>query len=98
MPSRHLVLVAAIAFLAGAATPAQATGLVTPDGQIAPQPYHAWVDAAYVLPPPRPMGTPPRTRPTPGAPPPPPRPRPASQPERPRPAVATRRCPPARRS
>src|SRR3954447_7826986 len=52
MPSRHLVLVAAIAFLAGAATPAQAMVLVTPDGQIAPQPYQSWVDAAYVPTPP----------------------------------------------
>src|SRR5689334_18237386 len=51
MSGRHLVLVVAIALLA-AATPARATVLVTPDGQIAPQPYQSWVDAAYVPTPP----------------------------------------------
>src|SRR3954447_2251327 len=51
MTSRHLALVVAFFTLLGAA-PAGATVLVTPDGQIAPQPYQSWVDAAYVPTPP----------------------------------------------
>src|SRR3954454_2410939 len=52
MSSRHLVLTAALVLFLLAAAPAGATVLVTPDGQIAPQPYQSWVDAAYVPTPP----------------------------------------------
>src|SRR6476620_8903131 len=53
MPSRHLVLaVTCFAVLVFGAASARATVLVTPDGQIAPQPYQSWVDAAYVPTPP----------------------------------------------
>src|SRR3954451_4607743 len=52
MSSRHLVLTAALVLSLRPAAPAAATLLVTPDGQIAPQPYQSWVDAAYVPTPP----------------------------------------------
>jgi len=52
MSSRHLVLAVSLALLLLGAAPAGATVLVTPDGQIAPQPYQSWVDAAYVPTPP----------------------------------------------
>src|SRR3954452_22113843 len=52
MSSPHLVLTAALVLFLLAAAPAGATVLITPDGQIAPQPYQSWVDAAYVPTPP----------------------------------------------
>jgi hypothetical protein len=52
MSSRHLFLAVTFVALLLTAAPARATVLVTPDGQIAPQPYQSWVDAAYVPTPP----------------------------------------------
>src|SRR4051794_10099399 len=73
MSSRHLVLAVTFVALLLTAAPARATVLVTPDGQIAPQPYQSWVDAAYVPTPPG-EGRPAPPPPVPGRPPPPPPP------------------------
>jgi hypothetical protein len=51
MTSRHLALLVAVCTLPAAA-PAGATVLVTPDGQLGPQPYQSWVDTALVPTPP----------------------------------------------
>jgi hypothetical protein len=49
---RLWVLGFALALSLAGAAPASATILVTPDGQIGPQPYQSWVDAALVPTPP----------------------------------------------